>query len=108
VVGVLGAFSREDWIITRHETTLTSSFAGWRRSRRLARTRALGIRVEFDTGMGDDGAMFPWRLEVLNEDTRDASGLHVLFQRRRSVDQFLAALREVLPVDIDDAAPPRP
>jgi hypothetical protein len=23
-----------------------------------------GIRVEFSTGMGDDGAMFPWRLEV--------------------------------------------
>jgi hypothetical protein len=104
---LLGALRREDWVITRHETTLTTSFAGWRKSRRIARTRALGIRVEFSTGMGDDGAMFPWRLDVLNDGTRDASGLHVLFQRRRSVDQFLDALREVLPVDVDEKTAPR-
>ena len=101
LLGVLGALRREDWVITRHETTLTTSVAGWRKSRHLARTSALGFRVEFSAGMGDDGAMFPWRLDVLNDGTRDASGLHVRFQRRRSVDQFLDALREVLPVDVD-------
>lgn len=107
VLGLLGALLREDWIITRRDTTVTTSFAGWRRSRRLARTHALGIRVEFSTGMADEGAIFPWRLDVLNEDTRDVSGLHVLFQRRRSVDRFLEALREVLPVDVDEVAPRR-
>jgi hypothetical protein len=104
VLGLLGALHREDWTITRRETTVTSSFAGWRRIRRLPRTRALAIRVEFARGMGNDGAIFPWQLQVLDDDTRDGSGLRVLLQRRGSVDRFLEALREVLPLDVDDTA----
>jgi hypothetical protein len=102
VLGLLGALRREDWTISRRDTGVTTSFAGWRRSRHVPRARALGIRVRFSTGMGNEGAIFPWRVDVLNEETRDVSGLYLLLQRRRSVDRFLEAVRDVLPVDVDD------
>jgi hypothetical protein len=70
--------------------------------RRLRRTRALGIRVEFTRGSGREGGVFPWCLHLLNEETGDASGLLVLLQRRRSVNRFLEALREAVALEVDD------
>jgi hypothetical protein len=45
--------------------------------------------------------MFPYRLRFLDADQTD-SGLRIDFQRLRSVDQFLEALRAVLTLDVDD------
>jgi hypothetical protein len=41
---------------------------------------------------------------VLDAEGR-VSGLYVEFQRRRSVEQMLAALRTVLPLDVRDRRP---
>ena len=53
--------------------------------------------------------MFPWRLDVLNDGhsgTRPDS-TRARFSGAAASTEFLAALREVLPVDVDDAAPRR-
>jgi hypothetical protein len=102
ILGIVAAWYREDWIITSRDTTVTQSFPGWRRMRRLPRTRALGIRVEYTRGSGREGGVFPWCLHILNEETQDASGLSVLLHRRRGVDRFFDALREVVTLDVDD------
>jgi len=37
------------------------------------------------------------------DDNRNASGLYVHMQRRRSVDRFLETLRAALPLDVEDS-----
>lgn len=100
IAALIGALLREDWTITDRETVATTSFAGWRRSRRLPRTRSLGIRVEHRASSGDSGPIFPWRVHIL-DDQRNVSGLCVHLQRRRSVDRLLEALRAGLLLEVE-------
>jgi hypothetical protein len=97
---------QEDWSITDQDVAVRTSLGPWRRTRRIPRARALGIRVEVRTG-SDDEPVFPYRLHVLNAERKD-SGLRIELQLARSVDQFLEALRTVLAVDVEDARNSRP
>ena len=48
-----------------------------------------------------EGVAFPYRVHLLDADGK-VSGFYVEPQRRRSVEQMLAALRAVLPQDVRD------
>ena len=69
----------------------------------MPRGQALGIWTETIDSDGE-GLAFPYRVHWLGADGR-VSGLYVEFQRRRSVEQMLAALRTVLTLDVRDRRP---
>ena len=103
LASLLAMFYTKDVTISDREIVAETSFCWWRWSRRIPRGQALGIwteTIESDV----EGVAFPYRVHLLDADGR-VSGLHVEFQRRRSVEQMLAALRAVLTLDVRDRRP---
>jgi hypothetical protein len=100
LLGLAGAFYQEDWTIAERDIVVTKHLGPWRTTRRVARARSLGIRVEILTS-GRDGPIFPYRLRFLDAEQSD-SGLLIELQRAPSVDTFIEALRAVITVDVDD------
>jgi hypothetical protein len=103
LASLLAIFYNQDVSITGNEIIAETSFCGWRWSRRIPRGQALGIWTETIESDGE-GVAFPYRVHLLDADGR-VSGLYVELQRRRSVEQVLAALRAVLPLDVRDRRP---
>ena len=103
LASLLGIFYSQDVTITGREIIAETSFCWWRWSRRIPRGQALGIWTETIDSDGE-GVAFPYRVHLLDADGR-VSGLYVEFQRRRSVEQMLAALRPVLSLDVRDRRP---
>jgi hypothetical protein len=100
ILGLLGAFYQEDWTIAEHDISVTKGLGPWRTTRRVPRSRSLGIRIEILTS-GRGGPIFPYRLRFLDAEQND-SGLRIELQLARSVDQFLEALRGVLTLHVED------
>jgi hypothetical protein len=96
-------FYTKDVTISDREIVAETSFCWWRWRRRMPRGQALGIWIETIESDGE-GVAFPYRVHLLDADG-GVSGLYVEFQRRRSVEQLLAALRTVLTLDVRDRRP---
>jgi hypothetical protein len=101
IVSLVGACYREDWTIGEQEIVCTATLGPWRRIRRARKGRVLGIRVETITG-GNDNPIYSYRLHVLDAEKKDST-LRIEMQQARNVDRFLAALRSVLTVEVDDS-----
>jgi hypothetical protein len=97
---LLAIFYSQDVTITGKEIIAETSFCWWRWRRRIPRGQVLGIWTETIESDGE-GVAFPYRVHLLDADGK-VSGFYVELQRRRSVEQMLAALRAVLPQDVRD------
>ena len=100
LASLLAIFYSQDVTITGKEIIAETSFCWWRWRRRIPRGQALGIWTETIERDGE-GVAFPYRVHLLDADGK-VSGFYVEPQRRRSVEQMLAALRAVLPQDVRD------
>lgn len=99
--GLLGAQFRERWVITDTHIIATDTFG--MRGRRVAREERLRLHLDA-SGAAVGGAVFPYEVEV-----EDSVGKPILrgfeFSTRRGAEDFIEALRILLPVETTHSKP---
>ena len=100
-LGVLGAFYKEQWVVTDRDLAIQRSFTS---TVRLPRGETVKLRVEIRPGTGNGGPVFPCVVHVLDV-AGQSSGASFEFSLSHSMDQFLKLLRLALPLEIDDRRP---
>ena len=100
---LVAPFYRQVVIIADTEVIDETSLYWWRWRHRIARERALGIWTETIEGV-DEGAMFPYRVHLLDAQG-NVSSINFVLQRKGGVEQLLEALRVRLTLDVHDEKP---
>jgi len=95
VLGVVGSFYRERWIIADHEIRMTHSFGTVKR--RVPKGPAVKMRLQAKRSSDSTD----YRVHLLGEGGQEL-GVSLLFGRSTSVDELLRLVRPVLNLEIED------